>query len=809
MKNQNLKNLQFKIRFLGIIVLIFFTNNIYSQYTISGKIAQINNSINQFTEVYLIDKDSSIIKNDLIGEDGSFFMKVDREGNYIFKIKEFDRYLYKKNIQVNSDLNLGIISLDNANELNQVIITTKKKLVERKIDRVVFNVENAIATTGGDVFETLKITPGVKVQNDNISIVGKGIVSIMVDNRLIQLNKEDLSNFLKSMSADNIKSIEVITTPPAKYDALGNSGIININTKGAKKDSWNANIGTSYLQRSHPEGSAFANFNYNKGKWSISSATSYRQGEIIIDADDYAYFPNALWYTNSPLLSNYKRFSFKFGVDYQISSFWKTGIQYMANINKTILTDHSYTNVSQYETNDIIQKLSSDGYQKRSPNFNSINYYNEFKLDSLNKRIILNFDYFNYENQDNRYYDGGSVITNPYNQQYYKGFNLNTQNISNYSGKVDVEYPLSSINLSFGGKLGTSKSKNNMNMFNSGLVDDPVTNFPVTTTAFDYTENIQAIYASANKKIADRWEAQLGLRLESIQTKSNSISLNQITDYNYIKCFPSLFINYKFSENSSFNLNYSKRTERPTFAELNPNQWYINPFQRLGGNPYLKPAFIDNVEFSYSYKTVESKLYFSNEKNLFGQIALADPATNNISFTNENYVNTRRYGISENYTFDFVKWWTSINTIDVAYVKSESFIPEIEREQEGLSSRFSTNNDFILNKDKNWLFNINYWYSPKGIDGKFYSVGAMGNLSMSLQYLLLKKDLKISLKVNDILKTDKIYQNSTVNGVFQEGIYYSDSRYIQISGSYKFGNQKIKSVKRQTGNEEERIRTSN
>jgi len=115
----------------------------------------------------------------------------------------------------------------------------------------------------------------------------------------------------------------------------------------------------------------------------------------------------------------------------------------------------------------------------------------------------------------------------------------------------------------------------------------------------------------------------------------------------------------------------------------------------------------------------------------------------------------------------------------------------------------------MLTRNKTLILNVNYWYSPKGVDGRFYNIGAIGNLSTTLQYLLFNKDLKISLKLNDILKTEKVRSNSTVNGVCQNGIYYTDNKYISLSLSYKFGNQKLKSIKRLTGNEEERNRTEN
>lgn len=791
------------------IFLFFSSIQIFAQYSITGQIIQEDKSLNPYTETLLIDKDSIAVVGSLADDEGKFNLNINKSGDYIFAIRFMSNILYDKILQIDSNIDLGEIMVENSIELQEIVITNKKKLIERKIDRLVFNLENTIASTGGDALDALKITPGIKVLNDNVSIIGKSSASIMIDDKLIQLSQEDLSNFLKSISADNIKNIEVITTPPAKYDARGNSGIINIKTKRAQKDLWNANIGGNYLQRSRADGSLYGNFNFNSGKWTISTSISYRIGKRYSEQDDYSYFPDALWYTSSPFLYDYKRFSSKIGVDYQVNQKWKTGIQFLPYINDTKTTDHPYTPVLDYGSNDILQYLESDGKQDKSPNLYSLNYYNEFTLDSLGRKVSLNLDYFNYDNDDNRFYDGIMIINNPYVKQYYKGINSNIQDIQNYSGKIDVEIPLTFINIGFGGKITTSKARNDMNIFNSGLVDDPVTSPPQEQTSFEYKENIQALYFSANKNFSDHWEAQMGLRMEATQTNAHSLTLNNENKNNYLKWFPSIFINYKPNVNSHFALNYSKRIERPGFSQLNPNQWFINPFQKIEGNPFLEPAYIDNIEFSYSFKFLDNKLYYSNERNLYGQIPIADPATNQINFTNMNYVNTQRIGLLESFTFDKLKWWTSFNSIDVNYVQSKSFISELEKEQTGWSSRFSTNNDFILNKNETWLFNINYWYSFKGVDGKFYNIGSMSNLSITLQRLLIDKNLRISLRANDIFRTEKFKVNSTVNGVLQKGIYYHDNQSVMLGISYRFGNRRIKAVNISGGNEEERIRTGN
>lgn len=798
------------MRYCFFIFLFLTALQISAQYSLTGQIIQDDQSVNSYTEVTLTDKNSIALVTSFAADDGRFTLQIDNPGEYSIIIKFMNNILYNKSIQIDSNVDLGKIKIQNSIELKEIVVTSKKKLIEKKIDRLIFNVENTIATTGGDALDALRITPGVKIQNDNISIIGKNTVSIMINDKLIELNQEELSNILKSISADNIKSIEVITTPPAKYDAIGNSGIINIKTKTANKDSWNANVGASYLQRSRADGSFFGNFNFNKKNWTISTSISYRNGKRYSEQDDFTYFPDALWYTSSPFLTDYRRFNWKLGIDYQITTKWKTGLQYMTNINQTKITDHPYTFVSDYVTSDILRYLNSNGDQKKSPNFQSVNYYNEIIIGSSSERkLSFNLDYFNYDNDDNRFYDGISIINSPFSQQYFKGFNLNSQNIQNYSGKVDVELPLKIANISFGAKVIGSDAKNNMNFFNSGLSDNPIINPPQELTSFKYKEHIQALYLSANKKINDKWEAQLGIRMEATQTIARSLSLDQEEKDNYVKLFPSVFLNYKPNETSILALSYSKRIQRPSFSELNPNQWYINPFQKISGNPFLQPAYIDNLELSYSYKSLENKIYYSYEKNLFGQIPIANPTTNQIDFTNENYVNTRRLGIMETFTYDKLNWWTSTNTINVNYVQSKSFISVLERNQNGWSSHLLTNNDFILNEDKTWLFNVNYWYNFKGVDGKFYNIGAMSNLSLTLQYLLMNKDLRISLRGNDIFRTEKIKVNSTVNGVLQKGVYYHDNQSIQINVSYRFGNKKVKPVKISVGNEEERVRTGN
>jgi hypothetical protein len=486
------------------------------------------------------------------------------------------------------------------------------------------------------------------------------------------------------------------------------------------------------------------------------------------------------------------------------------GGQFLYVNNNRSFDNRPYTSLTDYSTGKINNYLETIGNAKLKPNIKSFNFYNEFKIDTLGRKISVNLDYFNFNNNDIRVYNGKSVTLNPEprSEKYYAGENTNVQDITNLSGKVDIEYPTKWAKWSFGSKISSSKSNNDIFAFNSGIVDNPVSDFPLIASKFEYSENVQAAYLSANKKINKKWETQFGLRMEATQTQTYSENLIQLTKNNYFKFFPTFYLSYLANDNSSYSVNYSKRISRPGFALLNPNVFFSNPFQSMYGNPLLQPAFIDNADLSYTYKDFQSKLYFSNEKNLFSQIQITDPTTNTIMTTTENYLNTQRYGISESYYFSKYKWWQSSLSFDVNYYMAKSRLAITEQQQEGFNSSFSINNDFTLNSKKTLLLFANFWYDFPGING-IYKSKAASSLDSGMQYLLMNKDLKISLNVTDIFKTAGPRTNSTVNNIATMTKSYYDSRTLQFVISYKFGNKKINVQQRPTSNQEERRRTGN
>ncbi|MDT0294859.1 TonB-dependent receptor domain-containing protein [Mesonia ostreae] len=759
----------------------------------------------EFAEVIVLNNKSSIITGAVTDANGVFELNVEK-GEYTMQVTYTGEILFTKNITVaEKSIDIGVIEIVNAQELDEVVVAAKKKLIQRKIDRLIFNVENSSKASAGDALEVLRVTPGVRVQNNQITMIGKSNLQVMINDKIVQLSGEDLSNFLRSIASEDIKNIEVITTPPAKYEASGNSGLVNITLKQAKKDSWNAQLKSSYTQRRYPAGSVGGNFNFNKDKLSIASSINYTDADFFYDQQDNAYFPDGLWATSTPVKFSNKGLSGRIDLNYQITSNWEMGAQYLYNKSDYLSTDTPYTAVYDNNTNEIIRSLRSNGAMDLSPEIHSVNYNNGFTLDTLGRKITLNLDYFKYNNPDIKTYNGVSIIEDPYSEQFYRGINTNKQDVTNVSAKLDIEYPLHWVDLSFGGKISSSKSLNDILFYNSGLVDDPVTDMPLAQNDFEYKEDIQAAYISANKKFNDTWSMQIGLRMEATQTDSKSNNLNLSVNDDYAKLFPTFYLSYNATENSNFSFNYSKRIKRPSFSQINPNDYWMNPFQTIAGNAFLQPSFIDNFELTNTYKNFVTKLYYNYEDDVFSRVPLADSETNIIRFTFENFITTNRIGFSENYTFNKVKWWSSYNGLDINYSKSTFNLEEDHEDQEGINATVYTYNDFNLNADKTLLMGVNYWYSFPGVDGIFDTKSA-SSLSLSLQYLLLNKDLNITLRGNDLFKTAAIRRTTTVNDVFQTARYYFDNRSFQLSISYKFGNKNISAKRHATGNEDEKGR---
>ncbi len=797
-----------KIYLLLFILFFVFPSKLFSQIKISGQITEKNNPI-EFIEIQLQNKDSVIVKSELTNVDGKFTI-VTEKGEYSLLVRQLGVIYHKQKININQDTFIGIINITKkAQQLHEVVITSKKKLIERKVDRLVFNIENSISATGGDALDALKITPNIIVQNESINMIGKNGLSVMIDDRIIPLSGADLINFLKTIKSDDIKSIEVITNPPAKYDAEGNSGLINLKFKKAKLDSWNATLNSTYKQATYPTISNGGSFNYQKKKISFFSNINYVNGSKKGIEEEKIIYSNQTWNNEFKRRTYANTLSGRFVFDYKITNKWSIGTQYLGSLNKpqTNQNDNSIINNNNTQKTDSL--IISKSFDHKKIKSNSINLYSLVKIDSLGKTISFDADYFNYDNNINRNFNTQNTLSNnsPTINGYKSAENFGIQKINIYSGKVDLVNPLKWAKLTYGGKIYFSKTDYNNNYF------DTKTGTPIFQTNqsnnFIYNENTQALYLSGNKKLSDKWEIQIGLRLENTQIKGNSITLNEVNTNNYLQFFPTTYIQYTASENNSFSLNYGKRLSRPRFNELNPFKVYYNPYSYTQGNPSLIPAYSNNIELQHSYKDMlVTKISFSNTTNGIGNPPFFDESTKVQYSLDLNYYTNNYYSLSENYIFSKYQWWESENQVNI-YYETTHITKDINlKDAKGFGAYFSTNNNFILNKNKTLKGEINFWYQAPQYEDIYKKQSASG-FDLGIQYSMLNNKLQLAVIAQDIFRGDIDRAKTSSNNILYSYSDYNDRRFFRTSLTYKFGSQKINLKQRKLSNEEEKNRIDN
>ncbi|SEM61473.1 Outer membrane receptor proteins, mostly Fe transport [Chitinophaga rupis] len=775
-------------------LFIFIISASYAQSTIQGKVVNKENRAVEFVTL-ILKQDSVTLFAAYTDSLGNYNFEQVPQGVYRMFISRLDYEKVTLIIHINRDTTINIQLPDNAKQLKEVVVAGKAQLIERKIDRMVFNVENSIGASGGDALDALRITPGVRVQDNQISMAGKGSVAVMIDDRVLQLSGEDLVNFLATLKSDNIKSIEVITNPAAKYDAEGNSGLINIKLKKAKVNSWNGAVLSSYTQTSYAAGNIGGNFNYQKDKLSFMFSVDYKRGARKRTETDELYYPDQSWNTDFVKKININYTTVNAGIDYRVGKKWTTGLLFSGSYSKPVIDEYDAGVIS---SNDHIDSLlNTVATTARKVNSSSLNWHAD--IDLAKSKLLLNFDYFKFNNNTNRDFSTTGYST------FLSTKNAGVQGMNNYTAKADMETPIRGIKMLYGAKISFTDTNNDLKYYNT-TTGTPVLN-PGQSNIFNYKENTTAVYLSGDKQFRKKWQIQAGLRLEHTHTTGNSVTYGKENTNDYTQLFPTLFVSYAPDDIHSWVIDYGRRISRPGYASLNPFKFYSSPYNYTEGNPFLTPRYTDNVELKYGYKNIlYTAVYYAHASHGFGEVPFADEVTKVQYFTQLNFYSNNQMGFSESFSFNRLKWWESETKVDVYYSASK-FIRTVNlKNTDSWGCYVSSNNSFILNKYLKGA--INFWYQAPEYS-LLYKYRSRANLDLALRYSLLKNSIQLSFVVQDILKTARNYSTVYTDGIRQVYYDYSDNRLLRISATYKFGNKKINIEKKSFGNDEEKERANN
>lgn len=797
------------------LLLIVVCQHVAAQTRISGFIVDKDlKGVGQANVLLLKRHDSSLVKGMISANDGSFAFENIERGKYMIT-STFSGYeqVYSDSFEIaegKEKIDVGNISLpQQIAELKAVTVSARKPLFQQLIDRTVINVENSITAAGSSALDVLARSPGVVVnyQNNTIVMNGKNGVVIMINGKPNYMPVSAVVQMLEGMSASNIEKIELITTPPANFDAEGNAGYINIVLKQ------NNNVGTNgsfsvmvgYGQRFLTSQSL--NFNHRKGKVNIYGDLNYRRPYNFPYVQGFRRVRNDGKITETT--TDTKRtvvepnFNGRIGVDVQTGKKTVMGVLFTAYDNNYKMTA---VNTSRVVTNGltdsslIIDNIESNHWRSASGNFNIQHNVSE------SENYTFNFDYIRYRNSDpveydNHYYDGAGNFTHDQKTRSGKETPISIWVTAfDYNKKISDKFSYSA-----GVKQTVSNYSNDvsfMTLNGASWVKDHS-----LSAVYKLDENYSAGYATANVSLSKRTEAKVGLRYEYTNSNLETATQKDIVDRHYGKLFPSVFVSHKPNENNTFNVSFSRRITRPTFNDLAPFTYYADPNTLLTGNSALQPAISNSIKGEYMYKTYYFAITYSKESNSIQAFQpKVDSVLNKQVLSAENIRSLKTLNASISVPITINNWWSMQYNFTGTWQEANADLKSGPLRVSKTNWAVNGNQRFTL--PKNWSAEISGFFQSADLFGVYVQRPA-GLLDVGIKKKLNDNRSSFQLTGSNLLNSMKF---NFVADVPKENIYTRINldmfyRSVKLTYTRSFGKEKLREIRsRSTGSEEERAR---
>lgn len=789
---------------------------------ITGKITGTDHSPIEAAVVSLLSaEDNSLVKTQFSDQDGSFEFSSLKQSNYKVAVEYlgYKKYESQSVAVTQESVALGEINLQpsEANTLNEVVIQKQKSFVERKIDRTVVNVDAMISNAGADAMEVLEKSPGIIVEeNGTIKLKGKSGVVVFIDDKPTYLSGTDLEVYLKSLPASTLDQIEIMTNPPAQYDAAGSAGVINIKTKKSKSRGLNGSVTSRFSQGKRTHYREGLNLNYTDNKIRLFGNVNYANQKFVNDLDIFRRYKNedgstkTLFDQNTIMREKTATANAKIGMDYYASEKTTFGMSLIGLIKSSKERKDgksSLTNAFGVLDSTII----ADNREKNKFKNGGINLNFRHEFDSIGRKITVDADYLKYENE---------IDQNFKNYIYQPDNTLSEQdeltghlpsNIAIYTFKTDYTHPFKNNGkLEAGYKISYSKTDNIADYAN--IVEGvPVPDYD-SSNHFKYDETINAVYLNYSQNFK-RFSFQSGWRLETTISKGNQLGniVKPASKFkrDYTNLFPTLFLSYKLDSigDNQMVLSYGKRINRPYFQDLNPFLSPLDKFTYYSGNPYLSPSFSHNVELTYNYKALFS--------TTFAYIKSKDEINETIEINEGIYYSrpgnigrSEIFSINANLDLPITEWFSTNIYSEAVHTRYKSQLYTENLDTKGIFYFFSVFNRFKFNQ--RWSAELGGRYISE-IESAQFTVGGRGSANLAVQKKILKDKGSLKLAFNDIFYTN--YNRGTINNLRLTDANYKnkgDTRFIALTFTYGFGKSfQTRENHETTGSESEQNRVKN
>lgn len=780
-------------------------------FKVTGTVKDGSNDAIPYASVFLLNlADSTIVKGTSADENGTFSMENVLPDIYYIRASYIGKTSNFISLDIKKDVRIGAIMIDqNVESLEEVVLVSSQPKIEKKSDRVIFHVENTVVSQGS-TWDVLKKTPGVVVVQDQLYIRNQSPV-VYLNDRKTQLSPSEIRDLLQGISGINIKSIEVIPNPPARYESE-DGPILNIITSNSITPGYKGSVNGSYTQSVFPKYSLgtshyyknkkfnlFANYNINPTK-----ELKKDEGNINFIDDNGDIFSR--WQSNFEKTTRYLGQNGSVIMDYEIND--RNSINLTSNIaftpdkrlqnqmgtdmvNKQYQLDSTLSTNSDLDNNhrNIAFDLTYTHHPKKEGSELAVNgHYTAFR-DATNQ--LVSTDYFE---------PSGDFIRN-------FSFSTNSlQNIDIITGQIDYTTPMGGIIFETGAKIATIRSNSGIDYFN--LTNSIKTYNALYSDDYEYSENVGGGYVSVAKEW-EKWSVKAGLRGEYTYSKGYSITLDSTNIQVYFKFFPTLHLLYSLSENQSFSLDYSHKIQRPRYEDLNPFAYFLNENQFHIGNPDLQPSFSHNVNLNYTLQdTYFIDLYYRDNGHYISTLGFQDNDNQNMMYIKQNVLGSTSYGLDFTYSKSILANWylyayTSLFSEEQTFLAMESNNQAVTNRVQGFYGSLS--NYFTLTKDKSLTGELGFNYMSGFMEGN-YKISETTGLSLGLRKSLWNKRAVASLTMDDIL--DSSVGRYTTKYLNQDNSYIAkpETRFVRFGFTYNFGNFRLQDNKRDIEDIEERQR---
>lgn len=786
-----------KILVLAFLQLCILQSN--AQEFLKGKVVdEKTGDTVVFTDISVFEKENKqFVDTFYTDESGNFELELPQHPNHYYLEIEAVGYI-PQNISLENNNPLAVrLKQDQSIELTAAVISAKKKAISIKGDKIIYDVEQMGISDGNNGLETMQQLPGISLDKDeNLKFRGSTGIQIMINGKKSMLQGDALREFIRSLKGDDIKSVEIISQPSARYEASGTTGILNIVLKRNISQYLGGNIYTyagygEYLK--HQTGGRFF---YNDEKWSVNASGSYYKGKSFNDRE-----------VNQTIQSeNGQR-------DILQTNYWlpeteskslNLGVERKLNKNQLISTEWQiYTERGTELTNGKTLDYLNGNLQNEVHLLKNIktptdqisgNLFYNFTSDSLTTKVDAQVNYSYYGKsingfQRNDFSNGASNQLDGMNETNYNLMNAQIDWNQKLSDRFNLEAgaKFSYVDMDYFNQY-TAEEGNNFIIPDSLMVND-----------FLYNEKLTSAYSQLNYSI-EKWNFLVGLRMENYNYKAISQVNNQTNKDNYTNWFPSASLSYQ-NDNHQYRLSYSRRISRPSYLGLNPYYQYLDAYSIEKGNPALKPQFYDSFELNYIYKNSFSfGLYGYLYKDGFVHVIDYQDVENYNIIYESNASNGSRFGFSASIPYEIGKWWTMQFSLDAYLSDEKSEIPDYAYEGNGYGYEINMNHRFNL--PKNWVFTLNGFLNgrnqtPTGYNPMIY------DFSTSLKKSFMDDKLQFAAGCSNILKKSMWNAYSTVDNVTTHWINKWETRRFYLQLTYKFGGNTEKKVKNTSLDEEQ------